>query len=229
METREAAVIGRLIAGMTHEMKNVLAIIKESSGLLQDILRLKKGNAMPKAEQIEKAASRIQAQVARGNEQLAAINWLAHSMSDRGSSVGVNELSSEIVNLMQRFARLEQVQLELQETDRDVTLDVDVVRLLFALVTCIEYCLNRESPKGRVVLRPGGSGEEAILKIAAGPVDESQATRKIEGGESHLPPELAHLEPFLAPLGTRLAFAEAGAGTEIQLILPSRKGEDRQP
>ena len=118
METREVALIGRMIAGMTHEIKNVLAIIKESSGLLQDILRLKKGKAVPKAEQIEKVASRIKAQVARGNEQLASLNWLAHSMSDRSSSVGVNELSSGVVNLMQRFARLKQVELELQPTDR---------------------------------------------------------------------------------------------------------------
>lgn len=227
METREVALIGRLIAGMTHEIKNVLAIIKESSGLLEDILRLKKGKALPDAEQIEKVTSRIRAQVARGNEQLAALNWLAHSMSDRSSSVGLNELASGIVNLVQRFARLKQVELELQPTDRDATVDADVVRLLFVLVTCLEYQLNRESPKGRVVVRPGGSGEEAILKIAAGSMAEHQATEKIGADAGPLPPELADLEPILAPLGARFAFADGGASTELHLILPLRKGGDR--
>jgi hypothetical protein len=227
METREAALIGRLMAGMTHELKNVLAIIKESSGLLQDILRLKKGNVLPTADQIEKAASRIQAQVARGNEQLTSINWLAHSMSDRGSSVGINELSSEIVNLMKRFARLKQVELELQPTDRDATVDADVVRLLFVLATCIEYYLNRESPKGRVVLRSGGTPEEAILEIAAGSVRGHQTTEKIETNAGPLPPELAELEPLFGPLGARFTFADAGADSELHLILPLRRGEDR--
>ena len=101
MESRESVLIGRMMAGMTHELKNVLAIIKESSGLLQDILSLGKGDAVPKREQIEKVASRIQAHVARGNEQLSSLSWLAHSMSDGSSSVGINELSSESVNLMQ--------------------------------------------------------------------------------------------------------------------------------
>ena len=225
METREIALIGRLIAGTTHEVKNVLAIIKESSGLLQDILRLKKGNAVPKAEQIEKAASRIQAQVARGNDQLASLNWLAHSMSDRSSSVGVHELSSGVFNLMQRFARLKQVELEVQPTDGDATIEGDVVRLLFVLVTCIEYYLNREPPKGRVVLRPGGSGGEAIVKIAAGSADEHQTTERIEAEGGPLPPELADLEPLLGPLGGRIAFAERGGNAELHLILPLRRDE----
>ncbi len=225
MENRELALIGRLIAGMTHETKNVLAIIKESSGLLQDILRLKKGKGVPNSEQIEKVASRIKAQVARGNDHLAALNWLAHSMSDRSSSVGVNELSSGIVNLMQRFARLKQVELELQLADRDATVEADVVGLFFVATTCIEYCLNRESPKGRVVLRPGGSGEEAILKIATGSVGERQPTEKIEANGGSLPSELADLEPILGSLGARLVFADAGAGAELHLILPLRKGE----
>jgi len=225
METREAAMIGRLIAGITHETKNVLAIIKESSGLLQDILRLKKRKDVPNAEQIEKVASRIKAQVARGNEQLAALNWLAHSMSDRSSSVGVNELSSGAFNLMQRLARLKQVEFELQPTDDDATIDADVVRLFFVLATCIEYCLEKEPAKGRIVLRPKASRGEAILKIASGSAGEGQATERTEADGGPLPPELADLESILGPLGAKLVFADAGVGTELHLILPLRKGE----
>ena len=69
MEGREVDLMGRITAGMTHEIKNVLAIIKESSGLLQDILRLSKGRKAPDPEQINKVALRIQAQVARGDAQ----------------------------------------------------------------------------------------------------------------------------------------------------------------
>jgi len=225
METPETALIGRLIAGMTHETKNVLAIIKESSGLLQDILRLKKGKSMDPAEQIDKAAVRIKAQVARGTDQLAALNWLAHSMSDRSSSVGVNELSSGTFNLMQRLARLKQVDLELQPTENDASIEADVVRLLFALATCIEYCLDKAPPKGRVVLRPAASGDEAILTISNGPAAEDRAAEPSAADAGPLPPELADLAPLLGSLGARLVFADAGGGTELRLILPLRQGD----
>jgi signal transduction histidine kinase len=227
METREVALIGRLIAGMTHETKNVLAIIKESSGLLQDILRMKKSKGVDQAEQIEKAAVRIKAQVARGADQLATLNWLAHSMSDRSTSIGVNELCSGVVNLTQRFARLKQVELELQPADEEVTIEADVVGLLFALTTCIEFSLPREPAKGRLVLRAGSTGREAILTIAGGSAEGPERTGTAGAGAGPLPAELSDLEPVLGPLGARVTFADAGAGSELQLTVPLDRGEDR--
>ena len=37
-ENREAAFIGLITAGATHELRNVLAIVKESTGLIADIV-----------------------------------------------------------------------------------------------------------------------------------------------------------------------------------------------
>jgi len=184
-------------------------------------------DAVLKPEQIEKVASRIQAQVARGNEQLTSLNWLAHSVSDRGSSVEINEISSQIVNLMQRFARLKRVELEFQETDRDVTIHTDAATLLAVLVACIEYYLNRVPPKSRVLVRPGGAGEEATLEIVAGSMDGSGTVTEIGAGGGALPSELANLEPLLESLGARLVFADSGEGAELHLILPSRGDDGR--
>jgi signal transduction histidine kinase len=223
MEGREVALIGRITAGMTHEIKNVLAIIKESSGLLQDILRLSKGGAVPKPEQIGKVASRIQAQVGRGDALLSSLNWLAHSMSDRSSSVEIGDLSAQIVNLMQRFARLKQVELAAQPGDRDLTIETDLPRLLLVLVNCIEYCLSTASPKGRLVLRAGGGGEEATLEIATDSLEGSETAHGSEAGGVSLPSELANLEPALTALGARLAFADPGEGGGLRIILPLRR------
>jgi C4-dicarboxylate-specific signal transduction histidine kinase len=227
MEDREVALMGRMTAGMTHELKNVLAIIKECSGLLQDILGLSKGDAVPRREQIEKMALRIKTQVARGNEDLASLNWLAHSMSDRSTAVGINELSSEIVKLMQRSARLKQVELAVQPADRDATLHTDLPQLLVLLVSCLEYCLNRESPKGRVVLRAGGTGEEATLGIVTESMAGSGSRENSKADGGRLPSDLANLEPLLGRLGARLAFADPGGDGGLHLPLPLGTDEDR--
>jgi len=227
MENREVALMGRMTAGMTHELKNVLAIIKECSGLLEDILRLSKGDAVPRREQIEKMASRIKAQVTRGNEHLASLNWLAHSVSDRSTAVEINELSSEIVKLMQRFARLKQVELAVERSDPDVTLHTDLPQLLVLLVTCLEYCLNRESPQGRVVLRAGGTGKEATFGIVTGPTAGPGRPESSESDGGRLPPDLANLEPLLGRLRARLAFSVPGGGGGLHLTLPLGRDEGR--
>lgn len=227
MESREVVLMGRMTAGVTHELKNVLAIIKECSGLLQDILGLSKGDAVPRREQIEKMASRIEAQVARGNEQLASLNWLAHSVSDRSTAVGINELSSEVVKLMQRFARLKQVELAVQRSEPDVTLQTDLPQLLVLIVSCLEYCLDRESPKARVVLRAGGTGEEATLGIVSESMGGSGRPENGETDGGQLPSGLASLEPLLGRLGARLAFAGPGEGGGLRLTLPLERDEGR--
>jgi hypothetical protein len=148
-------------------------------------------------------------------------------VSDGGSSVEINEMSSEIVNLMQRFARLKQVELDFQAMDRDVTMHTDVASLLVVLATCIEYFLNRESPKGRALLRLSEAREEVTLEIVAGSMDESKTGTESEASGDPLPSELAELEPLLGSLGGRFAFADAGGGARLHLILPSRGNEDR--
>jgi len=226
MEDGKVALMGRMTAGMTHELKNVLAIIKESSGLLQDVLRVSKGDAVERRGQIEKVASRIERQVARGNEHLASLNWLAHRVSDRSTTAGINELSSETVKLMQRSARLKQVELAVQQSDADVTLHTDIPQLLVLLVSCLEYCLNGGSPKGRVVLRAAGTEEEATFRIVTESPPGSAGRENREADAGRMPPDLADLQPLLGRLGARLAFAGPGEGGGLHLILPLRRDED---
>ena len=38
MQPIETAVMGRIVAGLTHEMNNVLTIVQENAGLTEDLL-----------------------------------------------------------------------------------------------------------------------------------------------------------------------------------------------
>lgn len=49
-ENSEIVFFGKITAGITHEMKNVLAIIKESSGLMEDLILLRPEDDFPHKE-----------------------------------------------------------------------------------------------------------------------------------------------------------------------------------
>ncbi len=109
METsggREAEFIGTITASATHEMRNVLAIVKESAGLIEDLVHASsRAGGAPHGDRILKATGRIDAQVARGAEIVTRLNRFAHSMDGGRERVDLAEEVREVAFLSQRLAR----------------------------------------------------------------------------------------------------------------------------
>ena len=95
-DNREAAFLGKITAGITHEIKNVLAIIRESSGLMEDLLSLAQQETFAHGEKFSNALSTIHEQVNRGVELVNRLNRLAHSPDEPEARVDLNEQVKDI-------------------------------------------------------------------------------------------------------------------------------------
>ena len=105
MKDKEAAFIGKITAGVTHEINNVLASIKEISGLLEDILSLSPQDSFPHKEKFQSALPKIQNQVQRGVKLTTQLNKFSHLPDNKISNLNLNELTEHLIFLTQRFAR----------------------------------------------------------------------------------------------------------------------------
>jgi len=134
---------------MTHEIKNVLAVIRESSGLMEDILSMTKEKSFQHKEKFLKVLSTIQEQVQRGVDLATSLNRFAHSMDEPKASVDINATLDQLAFLMQRFARLKRVNLKASRGD-SISIVKDPFRLQLVIFQCIESCL-KESEEGMVI------------------------------------------------------------------------------
>jgi hypothetical protein len=100
----DVAFLACLTAGATHEFRNILAIVKESAGLIDDLLRADLG-AGASRERLQRAVVRIDAQVARGSALLTALNRLAHAAADRRTPMGLHEVVAHQALLSGRALR----------------------------------------------------------------------------------------------------------------------------
>jgi len=75
---KESLFMGKVTAAMTHEIKNVLAIIRESAGLAQDLLALSDESVFPYKDKFMKTMDKIDNQVARGAEIVSRLNEFGH-------------------------------------------------------------------------------------------------------------------------------------------------------
>jgi signal transduction histidine kinase len=113
-ELREEAFFGKITAAMTHELKNVLAIIGESAGLMEDLLSLMANEDFPRRERFLKILGNIRDQVRRGTELTTHLNRFAHSPDQVIAEIEVDEMAARLKQLTERFARQKMIQTRIE-------------------------------------------------------------------------------------------------------------------
>jgi len=169
METDKAAFMGKITAGVTHEIKNVFAIIKESAGLLEDLISLAKGESNPSQERYLRIISKIYDQVDRGVDLAAKLNEFAHTSDNRSATIELNNAISQVVSLSQRFARLKRAKLEAISGETNVFMVSDPLALLILLFLSIELVMD-------------SAGEDAFVRVES--VEQANAEIMISAERS---------------------------------------------
>lgn len=97
---------GALSAAMTHDMKNILAIINENAGLLNDLAVTSQNKVIPmdplKAAMI---SEKIGKQVTRANNMMNRFNRFSHSMDHAKEFVDMEEMVMLVADLAERIIR----------------------------------------------------------------------------------------------------------------------------
>ncbi len=162
---KETAFFGKITAGITHEFKNVLAIIQESSGLMEDVLDVIENGSFPHKDKFIKSLNRIRRQIQRGIDLSTCLNRFAHSPDHCPASLDLNEITEQVVLLTSRFARLKNVVLESSPSDPPLIIMSDPVSLEMALFESIEILLNIIGSGGKIMLSPRKIQNKCVLGI----------------------------------------------------------------
>lgn len=173
MERKGIAFMGKITAGITHEMNNVLAIIRESGGLLEDIMAMKRDGEFEHKDKFSMTLSRIKDQTNRGMEINRHLNKFAHSMDAPVTSVILKEILEEAVSLNNRFARLKKIGLRISdEVDPALSVNSDPFSLIMLLSNLIDELLGRSREGGEIVLYAAKTENQKTVEIMAEPADE---------------------------------------------------------
>ena len=165
IERKEVVFFGKITAGITHEIKNVLAIIQESSGLMEDILAVTEDDTFPNKDKFKKSLNRILGQIQRGIDITTRLNRFSHSPDQGLVSVDLNEISGQMILLASRFARLKNVVLEFSPSDPPLIIRTDPVALEMALFESIEIILVLITSGGKIMLSPRKIQNKYVLGV----------------------------------------------------------------
>lgn len=166
---------GAITSSLSHEITNVLAIIHQLSGLLDDFVHTAEEDVPLDAEKLEETTRRINTQVKRGRELVQRLNGFGNTVTDQQSVIVLNRTVEAMAGLCRRFARLRRVELETNLIETSPRIRGNAFELQHIIYRCIDLSLSasREGDTVRVGVEPQDDG--ARLVFTGGSVIESTA------------------------------------------------------
>jgi C4-dicarboxylate-specific signal transduction histidine kinase len=141
---------GRISASISHEIKNVLAIINENAGLLEDfILMADRGKPIEHAR-LKTMAAAMQKQIGRADDILKNMNRFAHSIDEIFAEVDLKETIELFIALADKFIVMRGAQVDRQLPASPLTIQTAPFFLINLLWQCLEFCMSASGDEKRV-------------------------------------------------------------------------------
>jgi len=116
-----ARFFGEMTASISHEIKNVMAIINENAGLLEDMVAMNQQGMPFPAERIDKLAQSVARQIARADEIIQTMNRFAHSADHARETVDAGEMVQFMINLTSRLTMMQGTRFDFSAPEKPVT------------------------------------------------------------------------------------------------------------
>ena len=166
LNEKEIAFIGKITAGVTHEINNALASIKEISGLMEDLISMSSKDSFPHQEKFLKVLPRIQEQVQRSVKLTTQLNKFSHLTDTHTAQVELNDFIEHLIFLTQRFARIKNVELHYKSAEQPFNLNTCPIQLQLAVYNCIVYFLNHTADGGKINIQPFINEKQYSIQIS---------------------------------------------------------------
>jgi len=150
---------GKMTASISHEIKNVLAIVKENAGLLEDLALMAGRGVEIEPQRLMKMSQAVMKQIDRADAIVKNMNRLGHSVDESEKTVDLNDMLKLLAALSHRFASLRGVAVQLKLEDRPVELRTAPFFLLNLLWLCLNFAMDAAGEDKRVELVPQKTGD----------------------------------------------------------------------
>jgi signal transduction histidine kinase len=169
-----AQFFGRVTASVSHELKNVLAIVNENAGLLGDLTLMAGRGASVDPERLNKISLAVTGQVRRADAIIRNMNQFAHSADEAVNFVDLKELLEMVLALADRLAANRCVSLKLNPIMEPVAVTTAPFPLENLIWRCLDYCVNAAGAGGTVHLGVNGESDRIEIEFssAEGPPGE---------------------------------------------------------
>jgi len=178
----DLAFFGRIGADVSHDMRNVLSIVAENAGLLDDQLALAESGKTLDREKLKKLSARITRQVARGTQTMEWFSRFAHAADEADEEAASSDLTAiteTMAALAERHVVLAGCKLEADLPDEAIRVKANPFSLQHAVFSAIELILESLENGQVVTIKLAGRGATAVMSVSGSAAGAGELSGRI--------------------------------------------------
>ncbi len=166
---------GKMSAANAHEIKNALAVINESAGLLGDLVALSAKGIPLDPDRLKRLADKIKEQVARADEIAKSTNRFAHSVDKAHGPADLKRSLVLVKTMAMRFATKRHITIEIVPCKAAITLQAPPFILLHLLWLCLQCAMRATDAEKTLQVIMERKHGDALVRY--GPLSHLEASK----------------------------------------------------
>ncbi len=225
--TSKMATVGRLAAGVAHEINNPLAIINEKAGLLRDLLSVY--GELPQNEKLIKNVDSILDSVKRCSTITHQLLGFAKRMDTRMEAIDLGHVISTVLTFLEKEATFRNISIDVQISESVPEIKSDRGQLQQVFLNIVNNAIDATDSGGKITISAAQHDENSVEVVVC------------DNGHGISPEHLKHIfEPFFTTkkgygtgLGLSITYgivqklggeisvqSKVGEGTSFTVVLP---------
>lgn len=163
--TSQLSFIGKVLSVFSHEINNHLAILKESVGLIGDLIELGKTSSRKDLKEILKITQSIKNQIEQTTYFCDKLNGFGHGMEEPLSAFNIHKSIEELMVLLRRFINQKMICLEKDFTANMPLIYSNPLKIQFLIFCLVEKHLKRLDKNSRIIIKTVYSNDSIGITI----------------------------------------------------------------
>jgi two-component system NtrC family sensor kinase len=165
VQSDKLAALGKMAAGVAHEISNPLAVIGEKAGWMTDLLAEEEFQGSQNLEEFKKSLQKIEDHVERARKVIHRMLGFARRMEPHLEDVDLNDVLNQTLNFLENAARINNIEIE-----RDFQQDLPIIasdqsQLQQVFLNLISNAIDAIGKDGLVQLITRKSDSKILISI----------------------------------------------------------------